>query len=87
MPIPFKFIEMIYIIRYSLIKVVYTRENCIFTFCKCQALFFDVFYTFFKISFLFISSICYAWIWGYKEEKGENLGLVFMIYDEGNGIC
>lgn len=32
-------------------------------------------------------SICYTWIWGYMQEKGELLGLVFMICDGGEGTC
>lgn len=38
----------------------------------------------FSISFLFTS---YTLIWGYKQEKDGNLGLVFMICDEGKDTC
>lgn len=42
---------------------------------------------FFFFSVFCLSSLCFVWIWGYKQEKGENLGLAFMICDGGKGTC
>lgn len=42
---------------------------------------------FFFLSVFCLFSVCFVWIWGDKQEKGENLGLAFMVCDEGEGTC